>query len=64
MEDLGFLRYMPAKEGRPGYCSRDILKLYICGYFNKVRSSRKLMLECKRNLEVMWLLNKLKVFKY
>ena len=59
IESAGFLRYVPAKEGRPGYDPRDILKLYIYGYFNKIRSSRKLMAECKRNVEVMWLLNKL-----
>lgn len=59
IESAGFLRYVPAKEGRPGYDPRDILKLYIYGYFNKIRSSRKLMAECKRNVEVMWLLKKL-----
>jgi len=59
IESVGFLRYVPAKEGRPGYNPRDILKLYIYGYFNKIRSSRKLMAECNRNVEVMWLLKKL-----
>ena len=44
IESVGFMRYMPAKEGRPGYNPRDILKLYIYGYFNKIRSSRKLMI--------------------
>lgn len=59
IESVGFLRYVPAKEGRPGYDPRDIIKLYIYGYFNKIRSSRKLMTECKRNVEVMWMLRKL-----
>lgn len=59
IQKAGFLRYVPAKEGRPGYDPRDIIKLYIYGYFNKIRSSRKLMAECKRNVEVMWLLRKL-----
>ena len=59
IESAGFLRFVPAKEGRPGYDPRDILKLYIYGYFNKIRSSRKLMAECRRNVEVMWLLKKL-----
>lgn len=55
----GFTRATPAKEGRPGYDPRHLLKLYIYGYFNKIRSSRKLMAECTRNVEVMWLLEKL-----
>jgi len=59
IESAGFLRFVPAKEGRPGYDPRDILKLYIYGYFNKIRSSRKLMAECRKNVEVMWLLKKL-----
>ena len=59
IESVGFLRFVPAKEGRPGYDPRDILKLYIYGYFNKIRASRKLMAECRRNVEVMWLLKKL-----
>lgn len=55
----GFQNAIPAREGRPGYDPRELLKLYIYGYFNKLRSSRKLMAECGRNVEVMWLLNKL-----
>ena len=46
--------------GRPPYSPQDMLKLYIYGYFNKVRSSRKLEAETHRNVEVMWLLNNLK----
>ena len=59
MEDLGFLRFEPADTGTPGYDPRDLLKLYIYGYFYQVRSSRKLARECKCNIEVMWMLNKL-----
>jgi transposase len=55
----GFRNTTPAKEGRPSYNPRLLLKLYIYGYFNKIRSSRKLMAECGRNVEVMWLLCKL-----
>jgi transposase len=55
----GFRNAIPASEGRPGYDPRLLLKLYIYGYFNKLRSSRKLMAECGRNVEVMWLLSKL-----
>lgn len=57
--NAGFGNAIPAWEGRPGYDPRFLLKLYIYGYFNKIRSSRKLMAECGRNVEVMWLLGKL-----
>lgn len=56
---LGFLKAIPAETGRPAYDPRDLLKLYIYGYFNKIRSSRKLMQECTRNIELMYLLCKL-----
>ena len=44
------------ENGRPAYHPSDLLKLYIYGYLNKTRSSRNLEKECKRNIEVMWLL--------
>ena len=47
------------ENGRPAYHPADLLKLYIYGYLNRVRSSRRLEKECKRNIEVMWLLNSL-----
>lgn len=59
VESLGFIRSVPKDTGRPGYDPRDLLKLYIYGYFNSIRSSRKLMAECDRNLEVFFLLNRL-----
>lgn len=59
MAGLGFARSLPAATGRPGYDPRDLLKLYLYGYMQQVRSSRRLELECRRNLEVMWLLNRL-----
>lgn len=59
MDELGFVRSTPAETGTPGYDPRDLLKLYIYGYFYQVRSSRKLARECKCNVEVMWLLSKL-----
>src|SRR5205823_9594322 len=43
----------------PGYDPRDLLKLYVYGYLNEVRSSRKLERECGRNVELMWLLRRL-----
>src|SRR5450631_1027120 len=56
----GFIRVAPAKTGRPGYIPGDLLKLYIYGYLNRVRSSRRLEAECHRNIEVIWLLRTLK----
>ena len=52
----GFLRSRPKGTGRPGYAPGDLLKLYLYGYLNRVRSSRRLAAEAGRNLEVMWLL--------
>lgn len=46
--------------GRPSYNPKDLLKLYLYGYFNGIRSSRKLAKECERNIEVFWLINELK----
>jgi len=48
------------ENGRPCYHPSFLLKLFIYGYLNKVRSSRDLEKECKRNIEVMWLLHCLK----
>jgi transposase len=56
---LGFGRAVPAPTGRPPYDPRDLLRLYIWGYFNEVRSSRRLERECRRNVEAMWLLRRL-----
>jgi transposase len=55
----GFVRVEPMAKGRPGYAPADLLKLYIYGYLNRVRSSRRLELECHRNIEVIWLLRAL-----
>jgi len=60
--DLVNLEFKYAKEaetGRPPYNPADILKLYIYGYLNSIRSSRKLEQETHRNIEVVWLLKKL-----
>ena len=48
----GFTRVAPKATGRPGYAPGDLLKLYIYGYLNRVRSSRRLEAECYRNIEV------------
>jgi transposase len=60
MGELKFERAVPAKEGSPGYDPRVLLKLYIYGYLNKTRSSRRLERETHRNLEVIWLLGHLR----
>jgi len=44
------------EKGRPAYHPKDLLKLFLYGYLNRVRSSRELEKESKRNIEVMWLL--------
>lgn len=59
MEELGFVRAEAAETGRPGYDPRDLLKLYLYGYLHQLRSSRRLEAECRRNIEVMWLLGRL-----
>ena len=55
IKDYGF-RTDFIENGRPAYHPSDLLKLFIYGYLNKVRSSRDLEKECHRNIEVMWLL--------
>ena len=59
LAELGFSKARPAETGRPAYAPKDLLKLYVYGYFNGLRSSRRLMRECRRNVEVMFLLGKL-----
>jgi len=59
IKDFGFRTDFP-ENGRPAYHPSDLLKLFIYGYLNKLRSSRDLEKECKRNIEVMWLLRYLK----
>jgi len=56
----GFARVHSKETGRPGYAPADLLKLYIYGYLNRVRSSRRLEAETHRNIEVIWLLRHLK----
>ncbi len=59
MAELGFERAEAAETGRPGYDPRDLLKLYLYGYLHQLRSSRRLEAECRRNVELMWLLGRL-----
>ena len=59
IKDFGF-RMDFVENGRPAYHPADLLKLFIYGYMNKIRTTRDLEKECKRNIEVMWLLKCLK----
>ncbi|MEG7362355.1 IS1182 family transposase [Pseudomonas citronellolis] len=59
LQVLGFSKAQPQKTGRPAYDPADLLKLYLYGYFQRIRSSRRLEAECRRNVEVMWLLGRL-----
>jgi len=56
VEKLGFKNAGgERKAGQPAYHPKMLLKLYLYGYLNRVRSSRRLAMECQRNLEVIWL---------
>jgi transposase len=57
--ELGFSSTHPKVTGRPAYHPCTLLKLYIYGYLNKIQSSRRLERETQRNVELMWLTNRL-----
>ena len=59
LQQLGFNNTVHKSEGRPPYAPAVLLKLYLYGYLNKIRSSRKLEKECSRNSELQWLLQSL-----
>jgi transposase len=59
LRDFGFRRVDPLATGRPAYHPAVLLKLYIYGYLNRVQSSRRLERESQRNLELMWLTERL-----
>jgi len=59
LQQLGFQKTVHHSEGRPPYAPQVLLKLYLYGYLNKIRSSRKLERECSRNIELQWLLQNL-----
>lgn len=56
---LGFTKVVAEATGRPPYQPGDLLKLYLYGYLNQVRSSRRLAREAERNIEVLWLIRRL-----
>jgi transposase len=59
--DLGSLSFktVPEDTGRPPYHPATLLKIYIYGYLNRVQSSRRLEREAQRNVELMWLTERL-----
>src|ERR1700712_5160535 len=59
LQKLGFTNTVHKSEGRPAYAPAVLLKLYLYGYLNKIRSSRKLEKESLRNIELQWLLQTL-----
>jgi transposase/NACalpha-BTF3-like transcription factor len=59
LASLGFNNVTPKNTGRPAYHPATLLKLYIYGYLNRVQSSRRLERESQRNVELMWLLERL-----
>jgi transposase len=56
---LKFSKVTAEEMGRPPYAPGALLKLYLYGYLNRVRSSRRLEAEAERNVQVMWLINRL-----
>jgi transposase len=60
LKAAGFARAELPETGRPPYDPGDLLRLYLYGYLNRVRSSRGLEREAARNLELIWLLRKLR----
>ena len=60
LEQLGFHGMTPKATGRPAYHPATMLKLYIYGYLNCIQSTRRLERESGRNIELMWLLGRLR----
>jgi len=56
LADMGFIVKTIKSEGRPSFDTKVFLKIYLYGYLNGLRSSRKLEKECIRNIELQWLL--------
>ena len=58
LSGMGF-EIIPADTGRSSYHPSIMLKLYIYGYLNRIQSSRRLEKETQRNVEMMWLTERL-----
>ena len=59
LSELGFQGVIPKETGRPSYHPSTMLKLYAYGYLNRIQSSRRLERETQRNVELMWLTERL-----
>ena len=59
LRDLGFDGAEPEATGRPAYRPATLLKIYIYGYLNRIQSSRRLERETQRNVELIWLTDRL-----
>src|SRR6516225_3743844 len=59
LQELGFDGTEPAPTGRPSYHPGLLLKIYIYGYLSRLQSSRRLEREAQRNVELMWLTDRL-----
>ena len=59
LQNLGFEGATLKSTGRPRYHPATLLKLYLYGYLNRIQSSRRLERECNRNIELMWLTERL-----
>lgn len=60
LEQFDFNYFALNKQGRPPYHPATLMKLYLYGYQNSIRTCRKLEKACKINIEVMWLINEQK----
>ena len=57
LENFDFNYFKLNNQGRPPYHPSTMMKLYLYGYQNSIRTCRKLEKACKTNIEVMWLIN-------
>ena len=60
VDELGFILTGSSSKGRPAFGVKCLLKLYLYGYQNRIRSTRRLAKECERNVELWWLLEGLR----
>lgn len=60
LKDLGFERAEPNEMGRPAYDPEVMLKIYVYGYMNRLKSTRVLEQETHRNVDLLWLTGWLK----
>ena len=63
LEELRFTHAVPIDLGRPPDNPADLLRLFVYGYLNRVRSSRRPEKEANRNVNLVWLLRRLAVEK-